>query len=99
MERAKTYDAAHSTIGLDSLALVVEVLSRSLSRTRQQSTHHHSASTQSESLDDMPHIRNTTIRNNRYTEPVREFGHRIHCCRLGTTTSHDLLSNADGART
>ena len=76
-----------------------EVLARSLSRTREQTTHHNRTSTKSERLHDVADVADTAVSDDRHAKLASELGHSINSSCLRTSHSHDLLSDTDRART
>lgn len=93
--KRKTYNGTHTSVSLHPLTLVVEVLSRRLSRTGQKTTHHDSVGSQRQSLGDVPNVSNSTIGPDRDSELPGKLGNGEHSGSLGSTNSHDLLGDAD----
>ena len=94
-----THNTAHSTVGFDTLALVVEVLSRRLCGTSEETTHHHSPGTERKRLYHMPDIADTTISDDWNAKPVGKLCDVVDGRSLGTTDGHDLLGDTDRAGT
>ena len=93
------FDRAHAPVGLDSLAVVVEVLSRRFGRTGQHTAHHHSRCTERECLGDVTDVLDTTICDGGNAESGGEFGNGVDGGTLRSTDSHDFLGDTDGSGT
>ena len=92
-------DRAHTSVGLDELALAGnERLTRRLSGTGKETAHHDSAGTECETLDDVTNVLDTTVGDTGNTEAGSERGDRVDGSGLRTADSHDLLGDASRAR-
>lgn len=78
---------------------MVEVLSRRLGGSSEETTHHDGRSTQAESLGDVSNVADTTIGPGGNTEPLGKLRDGVDGSTLGSTDGHDLLSDADRSRT
>lgn len=92
-------DGTHTTVGLQSLTVTVEVVTWGLGGTSQQTTHHHTGSTQSQGLGDVSDVTNTTIGDTWNTELACELADVVDGGTLRSTTGHNLLGDTDGTRT
>lgn len=91
-------NGTHATVGLDKLALVAdEVLTRRLGCTGQKTTHHDSAGTHGQTLDDVTNILDTTVSDTRNAEASGKGGDAANSGGLWTTDSHNLLGDASAA--
>jgi hypothetical protein len=87
-------DAAHASVSLDKLTLARDERStRGLSGTSQETTHHDGRSTKGKTLDDVANVLNTTVSNARNAEASSESADAVDGSSLGTTDSHNLLSD------
>jgi hypothetical protein len=89
-------DRAHASVKLDSLALVVEVLSRRLGRSSEETSHHDGTGTKGKGLGDVTDVSNTTIGDSGDTESRSKLGDGVDSSTLGSADGHDLLGDADG---
>lgn len=62
-------DGSHAAVDLDALALVVEVLSRRLSGSSEETAHHHSRSTEGDGLGNVPDVADTSVSDGGDAEP------------------------------
>ena len=93
----RTHQTAHASVGLDTLPLVPEVLSRGLRGACQQTTHHDRTSTERKGLHDVSDIRDTAVSDHRDTKLVREFRDGVHGGSLRATDRHNLLGDTNRA--
>jgi hypothetical protein len=90
-------DRTHTSVGLDSLALVVEVVSGRLGRSSEESTHHDGAGTERERLGDVTDVSNTSVGPDGNSELPGKLGDTVDGGTLGSTDGHDLLGDTDGS--
>jgi len=87
-------DRAHTTVGLDELTLVADVvLTGRLGGTGKETAHHDGAGTHGQTLDDVAKVLDTTVGDTGNTEASGKGGDAAHGSGLGTTDSHDLLGD------
>lgn len=92
-------DGTHTSVGLDELTLARDVrLTRRLSGTGEETSHHDGAGTKGETLDNVTNVLDTTVSDAGNTEAGGERGDAVDGSSLRTADSHDLLSDAGGAR-
>jgi len=93
-------NTAHTTVGLDELAVTAdEILTGRLSGTSKETAHHDSGGTHSETLDDVTNILDTAIGNAGNAEALGKLCDVVDGCGLGTSDSHDLLGDASATAT
>jgi len=93
--KKKTHDRSHTSVGLDPLSLVVEVLSRRLRRSGEESTHHDRAGSQTQGLCDVSDVSDSSVSPGRDSELLGELRDGVDGGSLRSTDGHDLLSDAD----
>jgi hypothetical protein len=91
-------DRTHTSVGLDKLTLARDVrLTGRLGATGKNTSHHDSAGTESQTLDDVTNVLDTTISDAGNTKAGSERGNAVDGSSLGTADSHDLLGDAGRA--
>lgn len=88
---------AHSSVGLESLAVSVKVLAGGLEGSSEQTSHHDDGGTESNGLGDVANVLHTTVGNAGNAKLVGKLGDRVDGGSLGSANSHDLLGDTDGA--
>jgi hypothetical protein len=92
-------DAAHATVRLDELALSGnEGGTGRFGCAGQQTSHHDSAGTEGQTLDDVSNILDTTIGNAGHAEASSKGTHAVDTSSLGSANGHDFLRDT-GAST
>lgn len=92
-------ERSHTTVLLEALAVQVEVLTGRLGGTGEETAHHDTRGTQSQGLGDVTNVSDTAIGNNGDTVLGSKLGNLVDGSSLRTTAGHNLLSDANGART
>lgn len=91
---------SHTPVSLDKLSLSTQkVLSRRLGGSRKETTHHHSTGAQSETLDDVSDVLDSSIGHTWNTEAAGKLANAKDSSGLRTADSHDFLGNTGRART
>lgn len=90
-------DGAHTSVGLESLAVSVEVLTGGLEGSGKETSHHDGGSSEGNGLGDVANVLHTSVGNAGNAKLVGELGDRVDGGTLGSADSHDLLGDTDGA--
>lgn len=92
-------DGTHTTVSLQTLTVLEEVLTWRLSGTCEHTAHHHTGGTQGQSLDNVTDVTDTTVSHTWDAKLVGELGDVVDGGTLRSTTGHDFLGDTDGTGT
>jgi hypothetical protein len=92
-------NGSHTTVSLDKLSVRrQEVLSGGLGSSGKKSSHHNSAGSKSNSLNDVTNVLDSSVGDTRNTEATGKLANGVNSGSLGTSNSHNLLGDTSRSR-